>query len=293
MRACPGAGYQGRRARQIRSVGRARRVDGRIWPHCERHSRGRPGGRDEEGDRKVIITLDLCLRHGSHEILDGLNLHIEKGEFVFICGQAGSGKTSLLRTLVLERMPAAGRIIVDGRDITEITGRSIAEYRRGLGIVFQDDFLLPRHSLVENIALALEIAGWRSSDARGEALVYLRDVGLSNKADLFPRQVSENEKQMVKICRAVARRPKIVLADEPYEGLDWQSIQKVADLFRNANLRGSTAVIATHHVEFAQLAGKRSIMLDQPSFKRMAKASGSESRPRTADELAGRLHSGS
>jgi cell division transport system ATP-binding protein len=190
-------------------------------------------------------------------------------------------------------MPAAGRIIVDGRDITEITGRSIAEYRRGLGIVFQDDFLLPRHSLVENIALALEIAGWRSSDARGEALVYLRDVGLSNKADLFPRQVSENEKQMVKICRAVARRPKIVLADEPYEGLDWQSIQKVADLFRNANLRGSTAVIATHHVEFAQLAGKRSIMLDQPSFKRMAKASGSESRPRTADELAGRLHSGS
>ncbi|UCD56996.1 MAG: ATP-binding cassette domain-containing protein [Candidatus Hydrogenedentota bacterium] len=217
----------------------------------------------------MIITLDLCLRHGDHEIIDGLNLHVEKGEFVFICGQAGSGKTSLLRILALQQMPAGGRVIVEGRDISKIARHEFPEYRRGLGVIFQDDLLLPHHTLAENIIVSLELAGWHVSDAKKETLTYLTEIGLLGKADLFPGQVSENEKQKLKICRALARRPKIVLADEPYEGLDGQSIEKAAELFNNANLRGSTVVIATHHVEFASRLGKRAIMLDRSSLGRM------------------------
>ena len=221
----------------------------------------------------MIITLDLRLQHGAHEIIDGLNLHIEKGEFVFICGQGGSGKTSLLRILALQEAPAGGCVIVEGRDLAKIPRSGFPEYRRGLGVIFQDDSLLPRHTLAENIAVSLELAGWRAHDGKKETLVYLRESGLLAKAGLFPSQVSENEKQIVKICRALARRPKIVLADEPYEGLDWQSVQKAVELFKRANLRGSTVVIATHRVEVATGMEKRAIVLDRSSLGRIASAS--------------------
>ncbi len=221
----------------------------------------------------MIIILDLCLRHGSHEIIDGLNIHIEKGDFVFICGQSGSGKTSLLRILSLQQLPISGSVIVDGRDITKIPRREYAEYRRELGVIFQDDPLLSRHTLAENIMVSLELAGWRATHARKETADYLKEAALVGKESLFPFQVSENERQMVKICRALARRPKIVLADEPYEGLDWRSTEKAAELFQKANLRGSTLVIATHHVEFAKQSGKRAIILDKSSLGRIAKTS--------------------
>ncbi|MBI4832243.1 MAG: ATP-binding cassette domain-containing protein [Candidatus Lindowbacteria bacterium] len=221
----------------------------------------------------MIITLDLCLRNGEHELIDGLNLHIEKGEFVYVCGQAGSGKTSLLRILALQQSPAAGRVIVDGADVTAISRHEAPEYLKGLGVIFHDDALMAHRTLAENISLSLELAGWRPAEARAETVVYLREIRLAGRAGLFPDRVSENEKQMVKICRALARRPRIVLADEPYEGLDWQSIEKAAQLFNNANLRGSTVVIATHHAEFAQQSGRRAIVLDRNSLGRMAKIS--------------------
>jgi cell division transport system ATP-binding protein len=218
--------------------------------------------------------LDLCLRRGAHEIIDGLNLHVERGEFAFICGQAASGKTTLLRILALQQKPAGGRVIVDGRDIREITRREIPEYIRNLGVVFQDDFLLPHRTLAENITISLELAGWNASDAKKETSSYLREAGLYTKATLFPNQVSENEKQMLKICRALVRRPKIVLADEPYEGLDSYSVEKAFELFEHANLRGSTIVSTTHNVELVGRLGKRAIMLDKVSHGRMAKVSG-------------------
>jgi cell division transport system ATP-binding protein len=219
----------------------------------------------------VIITLDLCLRQGAHEIINGLNLHVEKGEFVFICGQAGSGKTSLLRVFALLQHPAGGQVIVEGRDITRIPRSEFPEYRRGLGVVFRNDMLLPHHTLVENIGVALEIIGWSTSAAKNEAMLHLRDVGLGNKAGLFPDQISESEEQLLKICRAIARRPKIILADEPYDALDRQSVEKAVQLFENANLRGSTVVLTTHHVEFAGRLGKRAIMLDKNSVDRVTR----------------------
>ncbi len=221
----------------------------------------------------MIITLDLCLRYGKHEIIDGLNLHIERGEFVFICGQAASGKTTLLQIFAMRQRPAGGRVIVEGRDLSQITRREIPAYRRGLGVIFQDDMLLPRRTLAENMAISLELAGWRASEARKEAMSYLTEVGLYGKADLFPEQVSENEKQMLKICRALVRRPKIVLADEPYEGLDWESAEKAIELFEKANLRGSTVVSTTNNVELVGRLGKRAIMLDKTSFGRMTRTS--------------------
>ena len=146
----------------------------------------------------MIITLDLCLRQGAHEIIDGLNLHIERGEFVCICGQAASGKTTLLRILALQQKPAGGRVIVEGRDISGISRRERPEYMRGLGVIFQDDMLLPHRTLAENMDISLELAGWGVADARKETATYLKEVGLYTKAGLFPDQVSENEKQMLK-----------------------------------------------------------------------------------------------
>ncbi|GAB4344295.1 MAG: hypothetical protein Kow0099_23620 [Candidatus Abyssubacteria bacterium] len=219
----------------------------------------------------MIIALDLCLQRGSHQIIDGLNLHIERGDFVFVCGQAGSGKTSLLRIIALQETPAAGRLLVDGRDLSEIRKREIPQYRREIGVIFEDAPLLPKRTLAENIQISLELAGSRFIDAKKESLEYLKEIELLGKATLYPRQVSENEKQMVKICRALARRPKIVLADEPYEALDWHCIEKAAELFKMAHLRGSTIVVATHRVELAERFGRRAIMLDKSSLGRLEK----------------------
>ncbi len=218
----------------------------------------------------MIITLDLCLRHGSHEIIDGLNLHIDKGEFVFICGQAGSGKTSLLRILALQESPAGGRVMVDGQDISELSRRQLDIYRRSLGLIFEDHPLLPHYTLAENITVSLELAGWWASDAKRETLRYLGEIGLLSRGKVFPHEVSENQRQMVKICRALARRSKIVLADEPYERLDREFVDKAVELFRESNLRGSTVIVATHHVEVTKRMGKRAIILDKSSLGRMA-----------------------
>ncbi len=218
----------------------------------------------------MIITLDLCLRFGDNEIISSLNLHIEKGEFVFICGQAGSGKTSLLRVLALQETPSGGRVVVDGRDITQIPRREYPQYRRSLGVVFKDDELLPHRTLGENIAISLELAGWRPADAKKEADGYLKRIGLRAGAQLYPHQMSQNERRMAKICRALARRPKIVLADEPLEGLDSHLVKKAFELFEAANLRGSTLAVTTHNVEFVGRMGRRAIMLDKTSLGRMA-----------------------
>jgi cell division transport system ATP-binding protein len=223
----------------------------------------------------VIIALDLCLRHGNHEIIDGLNLHVEKGEFAFICGQAGSGKSTLLQVIALERRPAGGRIIVDGRDIMEIKRREIPHYRRQLGLIFQGDRLLPNRTLTENVSLSLEIIGWASEEAKREADYYLGEMGLLARGALYPDQASENEKQLIKICRGLARRPTIVLADEPFERLDAKSVAKTVELFTEANLRGSTIVATTHNVELVNRLGKRAIMLDRSSSARMVAGSAS------------------
>lgn len=221
----------------------------------------------------MIITLDLSLRRGNKRIIDGLNMHIEKGEFVLICGQAGSGKTSLLRLFALRDLPASGRVIIDGRDTAEIARREYSSFWRSLGIVFQDDLLLPFRTIAENIAISLELAGWSAAKAKAETESYLNALGLRRTADLFPAQVSENERRTAKLCRALARRPKIALADEPFEGLDVDSIHKAMELFKEANLRGSTIVITTHNIELAGKLNKRAIMLDKTSLGRMVKAS--------------------
>jgi cell division transport system ATP-binding protein len=220
----------------------------------------------------VIITLDLSLRRGHNQLIDGLNMHIEKGECVFICGQAGSGKTSLLRLFALYDLPAAGRVIIDGRDTAEIARREYPAFWRSLGTVFQDDLLLPSRTIAENIAISLELAGWSASKAKIETAGCLRTLGLRQTADLFPAQVSENERKIAKLCRALARRPKIALADEPFEGLDTESAEKATRLFEEANMRGTTVAITTHNVELAGKLNKRAIMLDKTSLGRMVKA---------------------
>ena len=220
----------------------------------------------------MIITLDLCLRRGDNKLIEGLNLHIEKGEFVFICGQAGSGKTSLLRLIALQNRPAAGRIIVDGRDTRDIARREYPAYRRSLGIVFRDDQLLAYRTLAENIEISLELAGWKSVDARAETNKCMKRLGLRSAADLFPAQASANERRMAKLCRALARRPRIALVDEPFEGLDAESIERATELFAEANLRGSTIVATTHNVESVGRQNRRAIMLDKVSLGRMEKA---------------------
>ena len=214
----------------------------------------------------MIITLDLCLRRGGFTIIDGLNMHIEKGEFAYICGQAGSGKTSLLRMLALQMAPTEGRVIIDGVEFSEIVRRSSSAYRRSLGVIFAEDHLLAHRTLEENVALSLELAGWQMTEARRATREHLKEIGLLEKASLFPNEVSENEKQLLKICRALARRPKIILADEPYEGLDAESIEKAGRLLRKAHIQGTTVAVATHHVELAEQFEGRLIMLDRRSF---------------------------
>jgi len=194
--------------------------------------------------------------------LQNVNLHIRPGEFVSIVGQSGTGKTTLVKLLIAEERPTRGQIIVGGWDISGIRNSEVSLLRRQIGVVFQDFKLLPKKTVYENVAFALEVAG--ASGKRIKAIVpqALKIVGLTDKADRYPRQISGGEQQRVVIARALVHRPKIIVADEPTGNLDSINTWEIIELLRRINGFGTTIVLVTHNREVVNALKKRVITID-------------------------------
>lgn len=194
--------------------------------------------------------------------LSGVSLHIEPGEFVSIVGQSGSGKTTIVRLLISELKPDSGRIIVGGWDITKIRRRHVPILRRQIGVVFQDFKLLPKKTVFENVAFALQVAGTPRHRIKSIVPQVLKIVDLEDKTDRYPQNLSGGEKQRVAIARALIHRPKVLLADEPTGNLDAINTKDIIDLLLKINEFGTTVVLVTHNKEIVNAIKRRVVTME-------------------------------
>jgi cell division transport system ATP-binding protein len=195
--------------------------------------------------------------------LSDVTLQIERGEFCFLTGPSGAGKTTFLKLVFREELPSQGQILVGGRNITAIPARQIPELRRSIGVVFQDFKLLKRKTILENVAFVLRILGVPAKEQKRRAFAALKSVGLHHKMHVYPLQLSGGEQQRVAIARALINEPILLLADEPTGNLDPDMAQEIMSLFQEVNSRGTTVLVATHDREMIQRMGKRVISLDR------------------------------
>ncbi|UCG38531.1 MAG: cell division ATP-binding protein FtsE [bacterium] len=194
--------------------------------------------------------------------LQDINLHIPKGDFVFITGASGAGKSTLLKLLFAEERPTNGQILVHGRNIARLPASRIHTLRRDIGIVFQDFKLLPNRNVFENVALALEVLGMSRREISRRVWLMLKRLGIHHKMRANPLTLSGGEQQRVAIARALVNEPIILLADEPTGGLDPDAAQRIMDVVSDVNARGTTVVVATHNLEIVRTMGRRVIHLD-------------------------------
>ena len=178
--------------------------------------------------------------------LNGVSLHIDKGEFVFIVGDSGSGKSTLIKLLLKELNPTSGTIKVNGINLNKMKQRAIPKYRRKIGVVFQDFRLLKDRNVYENIAFAQRVVITPSKQIRKNVPMMLSLVGLAEKYKSYPKQLSGGEQQRVALARALVNRPNILLADEPTGNLDPKNSKEIMKLLETINERGTTVLVVTH-----------------------------------------------
>lgn len=192
-----------------------------------------------------------------------LDLSIKKGDFVFVIGASGSGKSTLIRLLQREEKPTKGQIILGGIDVAKLRNSKVYKLRRKLGIVFQDFKLLPKLTVFENVAFALEIFGLPKEEVKTKTLKALELVGLKNKAKQFPDHLSGGEQQRVAIARAIVNGPKLLLCDEPTGNLDPDTSYGIMKVLEAINNMGTTIVMATHDKQMVDKMQKRVILLNE------------------------------
>lgn len=193
--------------------------------------------------------------------LDEICLNIKKGEFVCLVGPSGAGKSTLIRLLICEENPTSGRILVADRDIVKIKRNQLPYYRRKLGVIFQDFKLLPHKTVYENIAFALEVCDVDQAVIDSRVPKILEMVGLSERADNFPHELSGGEQQRVSIARSLVHSPQIVIADEPTGNLDPENTWDVIEILEKINRAGSVVILATHNKEIVDKIKKRVITI--------------------------------
>ncbi len=208
-----------------------------------------------------IKHVEKKYKNGVTAIHD-LNLAIEKGSFVFVIGGSGSGKSTLIKMLYREEKPTKGQIIVGGLNVAKLKNKKVYKLRRKLGIVFQDYRLLPKMTVYENVAFALEVIGAKKDEIRVKVLKALEEVGLKNKIHNYPDQLSGGEQQRVAIARAIVNDPKLLLCDEPTGNLDPEKSMEVMKVLDDINkTRGTTIIMATHDQQIVNNMKKQVIIL--------------------------------
>ncbi len=194
--------------------------------------------------------------------LNRINLHIKPGEFASIVGQSGTGKTTLVKSMIGEEKIDRGKIIIGGWDITDIRQNEVPVLRRQIGVIFQDFKLLPKKTLFENVAFAMQVCGGSSKKIKTIVPHVMKIVGLQEKMNRYPQEVSGGEKQRAAIARALVHRPKILLADEPTGNLDSLNANEIIELLLRINKFGTTVILVTHNREIVNRLKRRVITID-------------------------------
>ncbi len=208
-----------------------------------------------------LRNINKVYKNGVTAIHD-LDLNIKKGEFVFIIGSTGCGKSTLIKMMYREEKPTKGKIIVGGIDVAKLRNRKVYKIRRKIGVVFQDYQLLPKSTAYENVAFALEVLGLPKAEIHRKVVKVLDLVGLKNKAKHYPDQLSGGEQQRVAIARAIVNGPKLLICDEPTGNLDPKTSMEVMDVLSAINKLGTTILMVTHDIEIVNKMKKRVIVLD-------------------------------
>ena len=233
----------------------------------------RPDARKAQG-RPLVEFNGVTRAYGSRLALDEVDFRLEPGELAFLVGPSGAGKTTLLKLINRELRPTQGEVWIDGIAAHELKASRVAELRRRVGVVFQDYKLLPRLTARENVALALQVGDLRVSDreARERALDALDAVGLGDRGDSMPHELSGSQQQRVAVARAVIRKPPLLIADEPTGNLDMETAWGITDLLEDIAAFGITVLVATHNIEIVTRLQRRVLTLvngrlvrDQPA----------------------------
>jgi cell division transport system ATP-binding protein len=218
---------------------------------------------DSEPDPNAVIQFrGVSKTYESGDVgLENATFSISRGEFVFIVGQTGSGKSTIMRLLLKEHETTAGRIVVAGRDLSEIEDKKVPFYRRNLGVVFQDFKLLPNRTVYDNVAYALQVTGRSRKEIRAKVPDILRLTGLATKLHNYPDQLSGGEQQRVSVARAFVNHPPLLLADEPTGNLDPETSIGIMQLLYRINRTGTTVIVATHDSAMVDRMRRRVIEL--------------------------------
>ena len=200
---------------------------------------------------------------GDGPALQDVTLEIEKGEFVFLTGPSGAGKSTLLKLIFCDEPATSGQLLLFGKNVAKIRPAAVPFVRRNIGVVFQDFKLLPQRTVLENVALPLEVRSLPDREIKRRVRGLLRSVGLEHRADKFPPSLSGGEQQRVAVARALATDPALLLADEPTGNLDPDRTLEVMDLLHGANARGTTVVVATHDRSLLELYKRRVVVLER------------------------------
>ena len=208
-----------------------------------------------------IRDVKKTYKTGTTAIYD-LDLNIKKGEFVFIIGSTGCGKSTLIKMLYREEKPSSGQILVGGLDVGKIKNRKVYKLRRKIGVVFQNYQLLPNETAYENVAFALEVLGLPKDEIHAKVMKVLDLVGLKNKAKQYPRHLSGGEQQRVAIARAIVNGPKILICDEPTGNLDPKTSLEIMEVLEAINELGTTIIMVTHDINIVKKMKKRVVLLD-------------------------------
>jgi cell division transport system ATP-binding protein len=206
--------------------------------------------------------------------LDNINIHIEKGEFVFLVGSSAAGKSTMVRLMMRELVATEGEVIINGVDIGKLKRKKIPLFRRSIGVVFQDFRLLPNKTAYENVAYAMEIIGVKRKIIKETVPNVLALVGLSGKENMYPHQLSGGEQQRVALARAIINSPDVIIADEPTGNLDPETTNDIMHIINDINKLGTTVIMATHAEKIVDTMQKRVIEINHGIVARDEKQGG-------------------
>lgn len=220
-----------------------------------------------------MITFDHVTKtYRTNVGLDDTSVHINKGDFVFLVGPSGAGKSTFIKLILKEINADSGSITVDGKEVTTLSNREVPELRRRIGTVFQDFRLLPKKTVFENVAFAMEVLHKSKKQIRKQVPQVLSLVGITDKAHKYPDELSAGEQQRVAIARAIVNNPTLLIADEPTGNLDPATAGEIMDLLEQINLRGTTIVMVTHAKDIVDRMEKRVIAIKKAGLFATAKA---------------------
>ena len=222
-----------------------------------------------------FTKVDKVYKDGQKSLCN-INLGIHQGEFVFLVGHSGAGKSTMLKLLLREELVTSGRLTVLGQDISEINDNNIHLLRRRIGVIFQDFRLLKEKTAYENVELAMRVVGASPKDIKPRVLNVLKQVGLLDKANRYPSQLSGGECQRVAIARAIANKPSIIIADECTGNLDIKNSIEIVNILDEINKNGTTVIMATHDIELLKIFKKRTIELKNGQVTRDTKGENNE-----------------